>query len=54
MGRSFRQARFGWKTETIECLLVGSKGDTLMVSHGLIASTNMSKVNISGWLHPTK
>ena len=38
------QARFGGKT--IECPLVGSKGDTLMVNHGLIASANVSKVNI--------
>ena len=42
MGRSFRQARFGGKT--MECPLVGSKGDTLMVNHGLITSANMSKV----------
>ena len=44
VGRSFRQARFGGKT--IECPLVGSKGDTLMVNDGLIASAIMSKVNI--------
>ena len=52
VGRSFRQARFGRKT--IEYPLVGSKGDTLMVNHGLIASANMSKVNIWGWLLPAK
>ena len=44
VGRSFRQARFGGKT--IECPLVGSKGDTLMVNHGFIASANVFKVNI--------
>ena len=38
VGRSFRQARFGMKT--IECPLVWSKGDTLMVNHGLIAFAN--------------
>ena len=46
VGRSVRQARFGGKTKTIECSLVGSKGDELMVNHGLIASANMSKANI--------
>ena len=48
MGRSFRQARFGGKT--IECPLVGSKGDKLMVNYGLIASANMSNINKGGWL----
>ena len=32
----------------------GSKDDKLMVNHGLIASANMSKVNIWGWLLPAK
>ena len=46
---------FGGKTEIeIECPLVGSKGDKLMVNHGLIASTNFFKVNILGWLLPAK
>ena len=36
--------------EGLECPLVGSKGDKLMVNHGLIASANMSKENIWGWL----
>ena len=48
---------FGRKTWTIECALVGSKGDKLMVNHGLIASANIykhlglaasSQVNLSG------
>ena len=52
MDGSFIQARFGGKT--IECPMVESKGDTLMVNHGLISSANMSKVNISGWLLPAK
>ena len=42
------------KTYTIECPLIGSKGDKLMVNHGLIASGNMSKVNIWGWLLPAR
>ena len=46
VGMSFRQAIFGGKT--IECPLVWSKGDTLMVNHGLIASANMAKVNTFG------
>ena len=32
----------------------GSKGDKLMVNHGLIASANISKANIWGWLLPAK
>ena len=32
---------------SIECPLVGSKGDELMVNNGLIASANMSKLNIN-------
>ena len=40
--------------KTIECPLVGSKGDKLIVNHGLIASANMSKVNIWGWLLPAR
>ena len=32
--------------------LVGSKGDKLMFNHGLIASSNISKVNICSWLLP--
>ena len=47
MDQSFGHARFGGP-------LVGSKGDTIMVNHGLIASANMSKVNIWGWLLPAK
>ena len=40
---------------TIECPLVGSKGDALMVYHGLIASANnISKVNFRSWLLPAK
>ena len=35
---------YGGKTHTIECPLVGSKGDKLVVNHGLIASANISKV----------
>ena len=38
----------------MECPLVGSKGDALMVNYGLIASANISKVNIWGWLLPAK
>ena len=38
----------------MECPLVGPKGATLMVNHGFIASTNMSKVNIWVWLRPAK
>ena len=45
---------FGGKTKTIECPLVGSKGEKLMVNHGLIAFANISKVNIWGWLLPAK
>ena len=37
-----------------ECPLVWSKGDKLIVNHGLIASANISKVNIWGWLLPAK
>ena len=38
------------KTYKIE----GSKGDKLMVNHGLIASANMPKVQIWGWLLPAE
>ena len=31
-----------------------STGDKLVVNHGLIASANMSKVNIWGWLLPAR
>ena len=43
---------FGGKT--IECPLVVSKGEKLVVNHGLIASANMSKVNIWGWQLPAR
>ena len=40
--------------QDLEGRLVGSKGATLMVNHGLIASANVSKLNIWGWLLPAK
>ena len=43
-----------WREDLDNRMSTGSKGDKLMVNHGLIASANISKVNIWGWLLPAK
>ena len=44
-----------WREDLDNRMSTGmAKGDKLIVNHGLIASANISKVNIWGWLLPAK